>query len=88
VKQLEMIHVRLVVDCPDELGNEIRQLTTGPASGIEVAIYRRSGVSNDLGVFIVHDDAIPGGGPSRLGVQLASELRQYGMVAHSTWSEL
>jgi hypothetical protein len=82
---MEMIHLRLAVECPDDLAQAIRRAAAGQ-SGAHVTVYRHSGVSTDLGIFVSHDED-GSGEPSAMGVRLASELRQYGMVEHSVWKK-
>jgi hypothetical protein len=88
MKILEIIQLRSAAHPLEELSKQIDDSLreTSPASAI-VAIYRRAGLETDLAVHI-HRSATPEtGGPSELGLQLASELKAYGLVEHTVWTE-
>ena len=88
VSWLEIIHVRLAAECPDELIDDIRQSAATGEPGTVVNVYRQAGVTTDIGVHINHvvtDSANLPSIPSALGVRLAALLKDVGMVQHTVW---
>ena len=87
--RLEIVHLRSYGEplkvLSDRISNSIR--TRSDTSEL-VAVYRRDGLVTDLAVHIQHPEVAQAGGPSRLGLQLASEFRAVGFVEHTLWREL
>lgn len=87
MKTMEIIHVRLAGNGPDDLLDIICS-SVGNASEIkEVKIYRHLKLENDVAI---HLHRKPGGSEnnlSNIGLRLASLLKDLGMVSHSIWSE-
>ena len=87
--RLEIIHLRSSGQPIESLTDLIKR-SIGP-DGKETAtlsLYRCQGLATDLAVHILCSDVAVKRGPSDLGLQLASELRAYGLVEHTVWEEL
>lgn len=86
VRVLEVIHLRLAAHGPELLAELTREV--GERSGENgLHVYRHSRVETDL---LIHlERHVPEGleSPSGLGSQLASLLREHGIVEHSVWVE-
>jgi hypothetical protein len=81
---LEIIHLRLAAHRPElvaELAREVGQA----GGGEELRVYRHSRVETDLLVQMHRDVPAGSESPSRRGSQLASLLREHGLVEHSVW---
>jgi hypothetical protein len=85
--RLETIHVRLSAGSPVGLLSDLRELAGRHTPGTDLRVYRRLGMSADYGIHIVFAGSDPNTAPSRLGLRLASALREYGLVEHSMWEE-
>ncbi len=88
MKQLEIIHLRSSGEPLDSLGNRIRESLATEDASSEVTLYRRDGLETDVAVHIQHPGVPDKRGPSDLALQLASALRNFGLVEHTTWAEL
>ncbi|MCP4641796.1 MAG: hypothetical protein GY851_15240 [bacterium] len=85
MKQLEIIHLRSSGEPAEALSSRIREsIREEDASTQVVTLYRRRGLETDVAIHIDH----PSDEPSGLGVRLASALRAFGIVEHTTWEEL
>lgn len=86
VRILEMIHLRLGTHRPELLADLAREVEQrGGENGLRV--YRHGRIETDL---LIHlHRRVPEGvaSPSGLGSQLASLLREHGIVEHSVWVE-
>lgn len=86
VRVLEIIHLRLAAHGPelvDELTREV-----GRASGQSTLhVYRHSRVETDLLVQLHREVPEGATSTSTIGAQLASLLREHGIVEHSVWVE-
>jgi hypothetical protein len=87
MKTLEIIHLRLTGGGPQNLLEIVRECV-GPNPGkMEVRFYRQGKLPNDFAVHIHGEGAGGEESPSEAGIRLTCLLKDYGMVAHSVWSE-
>jgi hypothetical protein len=85
MKRLEIVHLRSSDERIENLTEMIAEsLGTANSDSQVVTLYRRKGLETDVAVHIRQDAE----GPSRLGLQLASALKAYGLVEHSMWEEV
>ena len=84
---LEIIHLRLAANCPEDLLDTIRDSATDLPAGTALNIFRCHDLSGDISVHILHQSIDGMEVKSSLGIQLASELREFGIVYHSLWIE-
>ncbi len=84
---LEIIHLRLGENSRHGLIEVIREsIDSGNGSG-EARIYRHARLGTDLAVHLCREASGKGDHASKLGVRMASALREYGIVEHSVWVE-
>ncbi len=88
MSRLEIIHLRSSGEPLESLGRRIRESLGAGGEQAEVTLYRRPGLETDVAVHIRHPEASDRAEPNRLGLQLASALRAYGLVEHTLWQEL
>ena len=88
MSRLEIIHLRSSGVPIESLGLQIRESLRTVGKDKQVEFYRREGLVTDVAVHIRHLGPIKKKGPSRLGLQLASALRAFGLVEHTLWQEL
>lgn len=86
MSRLEIIHLRSSGEVLDALGRRIRE-SLGTENAV-VTLFRREGLETDVAVHIRHLEAPERSGPSRLGLQVASSLRAFGLVEHTLWREM
>jgi len=85
---LEIIHLRLAGKPPETLCEQLKEsIVAGGGLAENVIIFRRDGLETDIAIHIQHDEK-PESGPARLGLQLASELKAYGLVQHTFWEQV
>jgi hypothetical protein len=84
MKRLETIHLRLANTCSDEFIESICHSYRGKA---HFCIFRNEKLPGDIAIFIVHESNSKETLPSKVGLSLASALREYGMVEHASWKE-
>lgn len=88
MKRLETIHLRSSGEPLETLSRRIRgSITTGSKSLAEVTLYRRPGLETDLAVHVGGTGLSPTE-LSGLALQIASELKAWGLVEHSSWEEI
>lgn len=87
MKTAEIIHLRLSGQSLQNLVDIIRACIGAEREGMEVLIYHNIKVKGDLAVHLNRDTAAGDEGPSNVGIRLAAMLKDYGMVAHSVWTE-
>ena len=103
MKQLEIILLRLPGEAAESLSRRIRKsIGQGPEQKTpeqktadrktphqktEVTLYRRRGLDTDLAVH-VHSAGLSPTELSDLALQIASELKAWGLVDHSSWEEM
>ena len=88
MRTLEIIHLRSASDPVDSLCKRIKKSIYDKNYGTPIAvIYRRPQLETDLAIHIQSD---PGSSATahQIALQLASELRAYGLVEHTLWEEL
>ena len=89
MKRLEIIHLRSSSGSLESLGDRIREsIRSGGGDGPVVTLYRRQGLETDLAVHVRYPLDPEKPGPSALALQLATALRDYGLVEHTLWEEL
>ena len=79
---LEVIHLRMGGDDPQDLADLARAVAAEDSGDVEVRVYRHPSVEGDLLIHLHHDG---GAQMSPLGIRLASILRSCGLVDHSVW---
>jgi hypothetical protein len=87
---LEVIHLRLAGKPPENLCEQIKESIVARDDeelAAKLAVFRRDGLETDIAIHIYHDEK-PDSGPGRLGLQLASELKTYGLVQHTFWEQV
>lgn len=87
MKTLEIIHLRLAGKSPQNLVDIIREAIGPFGDQLDIRFYRHTKLSNDLAVHLNREEAGGGGGASDVGIRLAALLKNFGMVAHSVWTE-
>ena len=89
MRRLEIIHMRSAGESLESLIDRISESIRAEGQQTNVVtIYRRDGLETDLAVHIHHLEVPGAEGPSRLGLQLASSLRVFGLVEHTVWEEM
>ena len=87
MKTLEIIHLRSSGDPIDSLVRRIRSSIQQPEQGgLTVRLFRRPELESDLAIH-VQSDAGHRAAAHDIALQLASELRAYGLVEHTRWEE-
>jgi len=84
---LEVIHLRLAGVSPETLADSIRAAVEPSSEQIKIRVYRHGRVKTDLVVHLHREVDEGDDRVSKLGNQLASMLRGYGLVEHSVWVE-
>ena len=91
MKWVEVIHLRIAERETERIVHIVQQLV-GEAvkedSCLEVKMYKRALVDNDLSILLYHDTRQMERSGSSLGVRITSALKEYGMVHHRTWFEV
>jgi hypothetical protein len=91
MKYLEIIELRAAGKRSDLLTSQLQSINSlleKEPSGHKIKIYTRELVDSDYSIMLFHDTKKTGTEGSRLGLQLASGLRSFGLVHHSIWNEL
>jgi hypothetical protein len=88
MRTLEIIHLRSVGESVDTLSERIKKSISdrGRETPVKV-LYRRRGLETDLAIHM-HSDPTGAAAAHQIALQLASELRAYGLVEHTRWEEL
>ena len=88
MKRLEIIHLRSSGEPVDGLVKRIRSSMLQSEQGAPtVRLFRRPELESDL-VIHVQSDASHSAAAHEIALQLASELRTYGLVEHTPWEEV
>lgn len=87
MKTLEIIHLRLTGENPENLETMIRKCIGTEFEKMEIRIYRNGKLASDLAVHLIRDVDENDRGASDVGIRLAAMLRDHGMVYHSIWEE-
>jgi len=86
--RLDIIHLRLPGEAAASLFDHIREsIGSGGEQTTEVTLYRRRGLDSDLAVH-VRGSVLSPTEPDDLALQIASELKAWGLVEHSSWEEI
>ena len=88
---LEIIELRAAGNKRDLLASQLQtiiSLLEKGSSKQKIKIYTRVLVDSDFSILLYHDTMETGTEGSRLGLQLASALKSFGLVHHSIWNEL
>jgi hypothetical protein len=94
MKWLEVIELRAVGSNRELLESHLQKLMhhmDEEAGTQAINMYRRVMIDSDVSIHLVYDsdDVKKSGGPlSSLGLQLASGLKEFGLVNHSVWIEI
>ncbi|MDJ0784144.1 MAG: hypothetical protein QNJ22_19415 [Desulfosarcinaceae bacterium] len=91
MKWMEVIGVRTAVSNRASLEAKLKELMDAvqleePTRSIK--LLQRASIATDLCVHLQHDTPLADATGSRLGLRLAAEMRAFGLVHHSVWSEL
>ena len=87
MKTLEIIHLRLAGNGPENLIDIICD-SVGTVPGLtEAKIYRHLKVQNDVAIHLCRKDGGSENDVSDTGLRLAALLKDFGMVSHSIWTE-
>jgi hypothetical protein len=86
MKILEVIHLRMMGDEPEDLAELVRAATENVHDAVEARVYRHARLEGDLLIHLHRNKAQEGVQMSSLGLRLASILRSRGLVDHSVWT--
>ena len=90
MKWLEIIELRSAEGNRENLEPMLNKLINEAAKeGIKqaVVIYKHVMLDNDFRIHLIHDRMKVDSGGSKLGLCIASSLKEYGLVNHSIWIE-
>lgn len=87
MKNLEIIHLRLAGESPENLVDVIRMCIGDQGEKMEIRIYRNMKLASDLVVHLIREAEGKDREASDIGIRLAALLKDHGMVAHSLWDE-
>ena len=88
MKRLELILLRAPGEALEPLCDRIRESITGVGDHeVEVTLYRRRGLDTDLAIHL-HGAGLSPAELSDLSLRVASELKAWGLVEHSSWEEI
>ena len=82
---LEVIHLRMSGDDPEDLADLVRTAAEDAHEAVETRVYRHARVEGDLLIHLHRREAREDAQVSALGIRLASVLRSRGLVDHSVW---
>lgn len=82
---LEVIHLRMMGDAPEDLAEWVRAAAEDAHDAVEARVYRHSRLEGDLLIHLHRKEAAESARVSALGMRLASLLRSHGLVEHSVW---
>ena len=87
----EVIHLRITERETEKFVPIVQQLVdeaVKEGSCREIKMYRRALVDTDLSILLYHDTIKIEKNGSSLGLRIASALKEFGMVNHTTWFEI
>lgn len=88
---LEIIELRSFGNDPGSLELRLHQLVAqvrSKANHPAIRVYVRQLIDSDLSIHLCHCSDMVDMGGSRLGLQLVSALKAFGLVNHRIWVEL
>jgi hypothetical protein len=88
MKWLEIIELRSVERNRELLESHLQKLNNMVAKESEkqsIKIYSRVMLDTDFGIHLFHDSKEVENSGSSLGLRLASNLKEFGLVNHSIW---
>ena len=88
MKTIEIITIRMDLRREGPFLREVRAVldaTSLSDDGVDVELYRHATVQTDLSIHLRSEKLQTDGLPSSLGQRLASALREFGPISHSTW---
>jgi hypothetical protein len=91
MKWIEVVQLRAADNHLKIMESRLKQLidVIGAKSRQQnVMICRRSSIITDYSIHILHDSSKVEGQGSHLGLQLATALKEFGLVNHSIWVEI
>jgi hypothetical protein len=88
MRVLEIVHLRSAGDSAERVCDAVRDSTRSErVSRQEITVFRRKGLATDIAVHIKRNAVSGLAEPSELGLRMASELRRFGLVEYTVWSE-
>jgi hypothetical protein len=91
MKWLEIIELRSVNRNRDLLKSQLRNLINEAeqeAKKQAIKVYSRVMIDTDFSIHLLHDSKKPENSGSPLGLNLATALKDFGLVNHSVWIEM
>ena len=91
MKWLEIIQLRSVGSDRDSLESQLQELINEVGKETKkqaIKSYSRVMIDTDFSIHLFHDSKKVESGGSRLGLRLASALKDFGLVNHSIWIEM
>jgi hypothetical protein len=91
MKWLEMIELRSVECHRELLESQLQQLmhdVNKETDAQAIKAYHRIMIDTDVSIHLVHESTRAEQNGSPLGMRLASNLREFGLVNHSVWVEI
>ena len=84
---LEVIHLRMMGEAPEDLAGLVREAAEDAHDAVQARVYRHARLEGDLLIHLHRNEAEESARASALGIRLASILRSHGLVDHSVWVE-
>ena len=91
MKWLEIIELRAVMTNREQLESQLQELmdeATKEVSLQNIKAYSHFTINSDVSIHLIHDSVNVDINGSLLGLQLASSLKEFGLVNHSIWIEM
>lgn len=89
-KWIEVVQVRTVIRDKNILKSTLNELTDAVkniGSNDTIYVFTRELINTDICIVLFHDSPKQKTGESATGLQLASAMREFGVVHHSVWHE-
>ena len=90
MRWMEVIGVRAAAGNRDLLETRLRKMIAEMKAGgaaPSITLLHRLSIASDLCVHLAHDSEAADPAGSRLGLILAMEMKAFGLVHHSIWTE-
>ena len=87
MKWLEIIEIRSASADPETLQSILKDLVKSEKNQ-KIRSYCRLNINSDFSIHLHHDSETILTGGSPLGLQLASSLKEFGLVNHNIWIEI